>query len=134
MPLTPLQKDVLAVLARNRSPESHFAGGIVLNASDDSPRFSHGFDIFHELAEEVTLASNRDVTSLRNAGFQVETPSLYGAWEKESLFRRAKVLRGNESVDIDWAADSAFRFFPIEADAQLGWRHRAEAGDDAPCR
>ena len=25
-------------------------------------------------------------------------------------------------MEIDWAADSAFRFFPIERDAQLGWR------------
>jgi hypothetical protein len=25
-------------------------------------------------------------------------------------------------VEIDWAADSAFRFFPIERDPQLGWR------------
>jgi hypothetical protein len=34
MPLTALQKDVLAILAKNRSEESHFAGGIVLNAAD----------------------------------------------------------------------------------------------------
>ena len=32
------------------------------------------------------------------------------------------VIRGGESVEIDWAADSAFRFFPIERDARLGWR------------
>ena len=38
MPLTPLQKDVLAILAGNRSEESHFAGGIVLNAAEDSAR------------------------------------------------------------------------------------------------
>ena len=74
MPLTALQKDILAVLAANRSEESHFAGGIVLNAADDSARFSHDFDIFHELAEEVTRASNADVASLRRAGFTVEIP------------------------------------------------------------
>lgn len=122
MPLTALQKDVLAILAGNRSEESHFAGGIVLNAADDSARFSHDFDIFHELAEEVTRASNRDVESLRQAGFQVEPRSRQGEWEKDSTFRKAKVSRGRETVEIDWAADSAFRFFPIERDAQLGWR------------
>jgi hypothetical protein len=128
MPLTDLQKAVLAVLAANRTEESHFAGGIVLNASDDSPRFSHDFDIFHELAEEVTRASNRDVESLRRAGFTVETPSRYGEWEKESTFRKAKVTRGTETLEIDWAADSAFRFFPIERDPMLGWRlHRFDA-------
>ena len=122
MPLTTLQKDVLAVLAGNRSEESHFAGGIVLTVAADSARFSHDFDIFHELAEEVTRASNRDVESLRHAGFQVETPSRYGEWEKEATFRKARISRGNETVEIDWAADSAFRFFPIERDPLLGWR------------
>ena len=122
MPLTTLQKEVLRILAANRSEVSHFAGGVVLNFADDSPRFSHDFDIFHELAEEVTRASNRDVESLRSAGFAVETPSRYGEWEKESAFRKAKVQRGAEVLEIDWAADSAFRFFPIERDAQLGWR------------
>lgn len=122
MPLTAFQKDILAILARNRSEESHFAGGIVLNSADNSARFSHDFDIFHELAEEVTRASNRDVASLRSAGFHVDTPSRYGEWEKDATFRKAKIARGIESVEIDWAADSAFRFFPIERDAQLGWR------------
>src|SRR3989442_1767730 len=114
MPLTALQKEVLAILAGNRSEESHFAGGVVINAADGSARFSHDFDIFHELAEEVTRASNRDVESLRRAGFQVETPSRYGEWEKESTFRKAKVSRITEILEIDWAADSAFRFFPTE--------------------
>jgi hypothetical protein len=122
MPLTALQKDILAVLAANRSEESHFAGGIVLNAADDSARFSHDFDIFHELAEEVARASRRDVESLRQAGFQVETKSRHAEWEEESTFRRARVTRGHEMVEIDWAADSAFRFFPIERDLLLGWR------------
>ncbi|MSU59106.1 MAG: hypothetical protein EXS35_13235 [Pedosphaera sp.] len=125
MPLTVIQKDVLAVLAANRSEESHFAGGIVINAADNSARFSHDFDIFHELAEEVTRASNRDVENLRRAGFQIETPSRYGEWEKDATFRKARITHGNETVEIDWAADSAFRFFPIERDPQLGWRlHR----------
>jgi hypothetical protein len=75
MPLTPLQKDVLAILAGNRSEESHFAGGVVLNAADDAARFSRDFDIFHELGEEVTRASNRDVQSLR-----LHAPSVRGCW------------------------------------------------------
>lgn len=128
MPLTALQKDILAVLAANRSEESHFAGGIVLNAADDSARYSHDFDIFHELAEEVARASQRDVAALRRAGFEVETPSRYGEWEKDATFRKAKVRRAGGEVEIDWAADSAFRFFPIERDPLLGWRlHRFDA-------
>jgi hypothetical protein len=122
MPLTALQKDVLAVLATNRSEESHFAGGLVLHAADDSARYSHDFDIFHELAEEVVHASDQDVGRLRAAGFEVQTLSRDGEWAKLCTFRKARVVRGGESVEIDWAADSAFRFFPIQQDPQLGWR------------
>jgi hypothetical protein len=122
MPLTALQKDILTVLAANRSEESHFAGGVVLHAAADSARFSHDFDIFHELAEEVVRASNRDVELLRAADFTVQTLSREGEWEKTCTFRKATVARDDESVEIDWAADSAFRFFPIERDAQFGWR------------
>jgi len=122
MPLSPIQKEVLAILAANRSEESHFAGGVLFNWPEDSARFSYDLDIFHELAEEVTRASNLDVASLRSAGFHVETPSRYGEWEKEATFRKAKVSRSGQHVEIDWAADSAFRFFPIERDPLLGWR------------
>jgi hypothetical protein len=57
MPLTALQKDVLAALARNRSEESHFAGGVVLNADDDSPRFSHDYVDIVELRRTYPLAA-----------------------------------------------------------------------------
>ena len=118
MPLTALQKDVLALLAANRSEESHFAGGVVLNAAEDSARYPHDFDLFHELAEEVTRASSRDVEVLRAAGFTVQTLSREGEWERTRTFRKAQVSRGEENVEVDWAADSAFRFFPIEQDPQ----------------
>ncbi len=123
MPLTKFQKLVLAVLAANRSEESHFAGGLVLNVAEDSARFSHDFDIFHEEAAEVVRASEHDVASLRQAGFEVTPLSRQGEWEKEAVtFRKARVRGADGAVEIDWAADSAFRFFPIERDEQLGWR------------
>jgi hypothetical protein len=93
MPLTAFQKDVLAVLAANRSEESHFAGGVLLHASDDSSRFSRDFDIFHDVALEVVRASERDVASLRDAGFTVDTISRHGEWERDTTFRRA-IVRG----------------------------------------
>lgn len=109
----------MAVLAGNRSETSHFAGGLVLNATPDSARFSHDFDIFHEVAEEVARASEADAVSLRAAGYVVE-PSR--PWEKPTDFRKAHVSREGDHVEVDWAADSAFRFFPIERDPQMGWR------------
>lgn len=122
IPLTELQRDLLAVLARNRSEESHFAGGVVLHATPDSARFSRDFDIFHDAAEAVARASDLDVVSLRRAGFEVETTSAHGEWQRPATFRRAVVRHGGAAVEIDWAADSAVRFFPIERDALLGWR------------
>ncbi|HMC66943.1 MAG TPA: hypothetical protein VKI65_18545 [Gemmataceae bacterium] len=53
MPLTPLQKDVLRVLASNRNPESHVAGGAVINRLAGSPRYSADLDLFHDVAERV---------------------------------------------------------------------------------
>lgn len=120
MPLTSIQRDVLAIIAGNRSEESHFAGGLVLNAAADSARYSHDMDIFHELAEEVTRASETDTAALRAAGFTVEPQR--DDWTKDVSFRKAVVTRPGERVEIDWAADSAFRFFPIQRDPVLGWR------------
>ena len=123
MPLSEFQKTVLAVLATNRSPESHFAGGIIANASDTSPRYSRDFDIFHEVAAEVVRASEADIDSLRRAHFSVEPAPRFDEWTREATFRTARVRSpSGEVLAIDWAADSAFRFFPIVQDAQLGWR------------
>ena len=57
MPLTAFQKEVLEVLVTNRSEASHFAGGLVLNAPEDSARYSDDFDVFHEAVEDLVAAS-----------------------------------------------------------------------------
>ena len=120
MPVTPFQREVLGVLAANRNEDSHFAGGLVLHTDDGSARFSHDFDIFHEAAEEVALASDADVATLRAAGYEIAL--LRGDWAKPDTFRKARVFCGAGHVEIDWAADSAFRFFPVESDQLLGCR------------
>ena len=122
MPLTPFQREVLAAILANRSEESHFAGGIVLNAPDDSSRFSRDFDLFHDAVEDLTAHSERDVATLRAAGFEVTLLERKMEWQEPASFRQALVRRGNESVTLDWAHDSAWRFFPIEKDETLGWR------------
>lgn len=71
MPLTNFQKDVLEAIVANRSELSHFAGGMVLNAPADSSRFSEDFDIFHDEVEDLVNSSERDVTALREAKFEV---------------------------------------------------------------
>ena len=126
MPVTDFQREVLQTIAGNRNELSHFAGGVVLNAAPDSARFSHDFDIFHEAAVQVANSSEADSATLRAAGYTV-TP-VVGDWEKPGTFRKAIVKRGTQSVEIDWAADSAFRFFPVEKDPL------SPAFPRAPCR
>jgi hypothetical protein len=122
MPLTPFQKEVMAVLASNRSEASHVAGGVVINAADDSARFSKDFDIFHDSVEDLTSSSERDLASLSAAGFRVEKVERDNEWSKAVSFRKARVRRDGSSVEVDWAHDSVFRFFPVVRDEVLGWR------------
>jgi hypothetical protein len=41
---------------------------------------------------------------------------------EQETFRRALVRRDGRGTKLEWVFDSAFRFFPIEADNELGWR------------
>jgi hypothetical protein len=122
MPLTPFQSEVLAVLAGNRSEASHVAGGMVLNAGEGTVRYSGDFDFFHDLVADLVRHSERDVADLEAAGFEVRKAEKYGTWDQPSSFRKAIVTRVGGRVELDWAHDSAFRFFPIVPDPLLGWR------------
>ena len=64
--------------------------------------------------------SDLDVLSLRSAGYEVHQTG--GDWKNPVSFRKAKLIHGGEELEIDWAADCAFRFFPIEPDPVMGWR------------
>ena len=46
MPLTPFQREVARVLATNRNPESHIAGGAVINRGESGLRISDDLDIW----------------------------------------------------------------------------------------
>ena len=117
MPLTEFQTQVLRVIAANRSPESHIAGGIALNYTPKSARFSTDIDIFHDAEAAVVFASETDLKSLQAAGFQTEQSPFWSG-----QFRRAFVAKDGQQVKIEWAQDSAFRFFPIDPDPILQWR------------
>jgi hypothetical protein len=116
MPLTPFQQELLKLLAANRSPDSFVAGGTVLNAADDSLRFSKDLDIFHDAQESVRECAERDAQTLREQGYTVE-------WLRQfDTFQRGRVARKDQQVILEWSFDSAFRFFPIETDPACGYR------------
>jgi len=116
MPLGPFEAEVIRSIARNRNPESHVAGASVLNQSPESPRSSEDIDIFHDSKEALNDALHRDSELLRALGYEVELVT-----DKES-FKRAIVRKQDSHTKIEWVHDSAFRFFPVEPDAELGYR------------
>jgi hypothetical protein len=121
MPLTPFQKEVARLLAAHRNPDSHLAGGAVIHRADSSPRYSSDFDIFHDAAESVAICADADVNALKRVGYTVE-------WVlRQEGFFRAEVQRGEDRLRLDWANDSAFRFFSVVQDDVFGYcLHRAD--------
>lgn len=115
MPITPFQREVLQVIARQRSPESHAAGGLVIKRGPSSPRFSQDVDIFHGAMEGVISAAEADAATLIAQGYAV-------SWSlRLPTLQRAVVRRGDQELGLDWAYDSAFRFFPIQPDEEFGY-------------
>jgi hypothetical protein len=116
MPLTEFQRGILCLLAKNRNPDSYVAGGIVLNQTEETPRFSKDIDVFHDAEAWVAASATADATTLNANGFTVR-------WIlEERAYFRANVSKGPESVKMEWVRDSAFRFFPTEPDPELGFR------------
>ena len=122
MPISEIQSEVLRRIAANRNPESYLAGATVIHREADTPRYSRDLDFFHDLADSVAASARKDVATLGQAGYEVR-------W----LLRAPSIHRAVVSVDrrqltIEWAQDSAFRFFPIQEDECFGYRlHDADA-------
>ena len=115
MPIAHFEKKILRLLAANRNPESFVAGATVLLGADDSHRRSQDIDLFHDAAESVKAASEADCVTLEENGYQVQCEIV------EHTFRRALVAQEGAATKLEWVFDSAFRFFPVEADAELGY-------------
>src|ERR1043166_6077223 len=116
MPLTPFQSATLRLLAAQRSPESYLAGGTVLNAGPDTPRYSKDLDLFHDLEASVAASAEADAATLHQQGYDV-------AWlVRQPMFQRADVSQAESQLRIEWVFDSAFRFFPTEPEELCGWR------------
>ncbi len=122
MPLTAIQAEVLNLIAVHRSPESYLAGATVIHRAADTPRFSQDLDFFHDVADSIAQSAEQDTRTLRQAGYDV-------VWLlRTTTFHRAVVTAGKQQLKIEWAQDSAFRFFPVQKDERCGYRlHDADA-------
>ncbi len=88
----------------------------MLNTSETSPRYSKDLDIFHDLESAVAARAESDGAVLTGHGYLVN-------WLlRQPAFQRAEIAKGEGRLLIEWAFDSAFRFFPVERDELTGWR------------
>ena len=116
MAITSLQSDILKLLAARRRElgESYVAGGVALNQLLQAPRRSRDIDLFHD-TEEALAASwtgDRDLLTSNGYALQVlrESPS----------FVETRATRNGAHTLMQWARDSAYRFFPLIADDVMG--------------
>jgi hypothetical protein len=115
LPLTDLQKRVLRLLAANRSPGSHLAGGAAIHRSEKSLRFSGDLDYFHDTEDLVADAYAKDSYLLKQGGFAIsDSRALPG-------FVRANISDGTSEIRVEWARDSAFRFMPPTKEPEIGF-------------
>lgn len=115
MPLSEFQREVFRLIARHRHPDSYVAGGTPLHRAADSPRFSEHVDIFHHAEESVALAAETDLRLLAEHEYQVERTLITPA------FQRAIIRKKEGALRMEWAVDSAFRFFPVLPDDDFGF-------------
>lgn len=101
------------MLAAQRSPDSYIAGGVAINR--EGPRFSRDIDIFHDSEARLASAAEADIAALTTAGYNV-SPGRVREGKRE-----ATVVRQGEAMQLEWVTDSAFRFFPTQADELFGY-------------
>jgi hypothetical protein len=120
MPLDDLQKAILAILLKHRSPDSVFAGGSVLHRHGH--RLSSDQDIFHSADADVIAIAAKDLDDLRLHGFTAEMSRQY-----EGL---CEAMVGNEQqgfTRIQWVQAGSWAFYEPVPDPDYGWRlHMAD--------
>jgi hypothetical protein len=119
MPIDEFQILVFSIIGKNRDPNSYVAGGVAINAASSSPRFSADIDLFHASAEAVQRSFALDRAVLEAAGFLVDVNV------NQPGFITAVISKAGSTLKLDWANDSAFRYFPIERDRVMGCRLHA---------
>jgi hypothetical protein len=116
MALIDFQRALCRLIADNRvaSGESYVAGGAALNELLAAPRVSRDVDLFHDTEAALAATWEADRRLLERHGY-----SLRVLRERPS-FVEAEVGRQGERTLLQWARDSAFRFFPLVRHPDFG--------------
>ena len=82
---------------------------------EDSHRQSRDVDVFHDTVQSLKQVAVKDAEVLQQNGYTLD-------WnETQEMLQRATVSKAGRSTKVEWAYDSAFRFFPVQPDAELGF-------------
>jgi hypothetical protein len=116
MALTEFQRAVCRLIAQNRVAlgESYVAGGAALNTVIGAPRLSRDVDLFHDTDEALGASWEADRGLLASHGYSIDVVL------ERPTFVEAKVAKVGDSVLMQWMRDSAFRFFPLIWNDDLG--------------
>lgn len=116
MALTEFQRRLCRLIAQNRidQGESYVAGGVALNALTGAARVSRDIDLFHDTPTALQATWSADRALLEGSGHRVEV------LRERPSFVEARVSRGADEMLMQWAQDSAFRFFPLVRHEELG--------------
>jgi hypothetical protein len=108
MALTEFQRTVCRLISSSRieQGESYIAGGTALNAFTGGSRISQDIDSFHDTEEALELTWDVDRKILQSE-FSVDLI------RERAGYVEAVISRGSDSVVMQWARDSAYRFFPL---------------------
>lgn len=114
VPLSNLQSHLLRILAGQRSPNSYVAGGIPLNL--DGPRISDDIDIFHDKEDRLAAIAESDASILTESGYEL-------TWlPNRGLSKCSALVSGlGEKTQLEWTADTDYRFFPAQPDELFGY-------------
>ncbi|MBI5510277.1 MAG: hypothetical protein HY903_16085 [Deltaproteobacteria bacterium] len=116
MAITRLQRDICRLIAQTRieGGESYVAGGVALNTLVGSGRISRDLDVFADTHEALAASWDADRRLLEQSGYGVEV------LRERPSFVEANV-RGQDGVLlVQWACDSAYRFFPLVSHEDFG--------------
>jgi hypothetical protein len=116
MALTAFQRLVCRLLADHRiaSGESYVAGASALNELIAASRVSMDIDLFHDTDAALEASWDADRRLLATHGFEIRIV-------RERLgFVEAEVGKDREAVLVQWARDSAYRFFPLVTHPDFG--------------
>jgi hypothetical protein len=116
MALSAIQRDVCQLLAARRRARgnSYVAGGVALSVALETQRQSRDLDIFHDTTEAVSASFDADRDLLLGRSYRLTV------LRQQPGYIEAEVERDAHRLVVEWARDSAFRFFPLVEHDELG--------------